>query len=416
MKKTNPFPLGKIPLRHAAAVRLSVRLAGRLAVNVAAWAVVLAWAVAMVSGGPTAMAGDVPHAELQALDRAIERELSRPELGSQTLGDLQRLRHRLVNSRPSLSPDRVVALEPLTPVASGDTIARLQAEAESGSRSAERSLALYQLFLNQPEQALQTWRRMGPANQTDAAYQLLSAYMELAVGEHNAAVTHLEDASRLIATRTSLALSTPIFTTNVAGYRLYEERTGGDLLPGEDTLLYVEVDGVDFFDTSDGGVECRLMFGISLRNEAGAVVFSEPNYGEYAPYFNGPIRDLHTALTWRVPNNVTSGRYTVRVEAVEQSSKRRGESELEFTVGHRATNPTPRPGDRLPPAYDKVIRDAGRAFPGADTPALPPVLDAGSILNQFNTAPYSGDRLLRTDPRVFDLQQQFERDQRVENR
>ncbi len=365
--------------------------------------------------GSAVSAGEVPHAELQALDRAIERELGRPELGSQTLRDLQRLRHRLVNARPGLSPERVVALEPLSPVVSGDTLDRLEAEAGSGSRSAQRSLALYHLFQNQPDQALQSWRRMGQANRTDVAFLLMSAYMELAVGEHNAAASHLEEASRLIATRTGLELSTPVFATNIAGYRLYEERTGGDLLPGEDTLLYVEVEGADFYDTADGGVECRIMFGISLRNEAGVVVFSEPNYGEYAPFFNGPIRDLHTALTWRVPNNLVSGRYTVRVEAVEQSSKRRGESELEFTVGHRSTNPTPRPGDSLPPAYNKAIQDAGRAFPGAPLPSLPPNLDAGSLLNQFNMAP-SGDSMLKLDQRKFELMQQQLRNERVENR
>ncbi|MCC8167230.1 MAG: hypothetical protein LIQ31_14085 [Planctomycetes bacterium] len=338
-----------------------------------------------VQGDATAMAGEVPYAELQALDRAIERELGRPELGSQTLGDLQRLRHRLGNLRSGLSADRVVALEPLSPVASPDNLDRLEAEAATGSRSAQRSLALYHLFMNQPEQALQTWRGMGRANQTDVAFLLMSAYMELAVGEHTIAAGHIEEASRLLATRTSLELSTPIFATNIAGYRLYEERTGGDLLPGEDTLLYVEVDGADFFATSDGGYECRIMFGISLRNEAGAVVFSEPNYGEYAPFFNGPIRDLHTALVWRVPNNLVSGLYTLRVEAVEQSSKRRGESELEFTVGQRSTNPTPRPGDTLPPVYNKAIQDAGRAFPGAPMPSLPPPTwtPADSLINSI---------------------------------
>lgn len=364
-------------------------------------ATLLLWHMA-VPGAEPAVAGNISRAELQALERAIARELNKPELGSQTLGDLQRLKFRLENIKQQasgLSPERVVALEPLEAVDAGNaTLRKLQNEATPDNRSAQRALAFYQLFSGQPESALAMWRKMGPAHPGDVAHQLFSAYLELTMGEYTPAQTHLEEASRLMRTRTSLELSTPFFCTNIAGYRLFEKRGPKEILPGEDTLIYVEIEGADFHNLPNGDSECRLMFGLSLRNESGVVFWSEPNYGEYAPLFNGPIRDLHTALAWRVPNDLAPGLYRLTVQAVEDSSKRRGESVMEFNVSRRATNPEAKIGAKLPPDLQKTLQDAGKAFPGAANP--------------FE----QGERLLRRDDRTFDLLRQYEQNQRVDRR
>ncbi len=325
-------------------------------------------ALAVVVCAGAVLAGEpVPQVELQALDRAISRELNQNVLGSQTLGDLQRLRHRLERMQfPNES--RQAALAPL---AAGDdsisqTLAQLEAEAANNNRSALRSLALYQMFLGNPETALTHWEKLGANSGGDTAYQILSAYLNLALGEYNSARAHLDDASRLMDSRTQLVLSEPRFCDNIAGYRLYVAREEKEFLPGEDTLIYVEIDGAEFATLPDGDSECRLMFGIKLTNDAGRVLWSEPNYGEYAPLFQGPIRDLHTALTWRIPNDLVPGLYTLTVEAVEDATKRRGESAISFTVARRATNPETRPGaNTLTPEMRKAIQSAQQQFPGA---------------------------------------------------
>ncbi len=365
----------------------------------------LTFALACLSAGfnpGPAAAGEFTRAEIQALDRAIARELDKPELGSQTLGDLQRLRHRLdtlEQQSSGLNPERVVALEPLPSLdAPNTTLRRLQNEATPDNRAANRSLALYQLYLGQPESALAIWRKMGPAHPGDVAHQLFASYLELTMGEYGPAQAHLDEAARLMRTRTSLELSTPFFCTNIAGYRLYEKRGAKEMLPGEDTLIYVEIEGADFISQTNGDSECRLMFGLSLRNDAGVILWSETDYGEYAPLFNGPIRDLHTALAWRVPNDLAPGLYRLTVQAVENSSKRRGESVLEFNVGRRSTNPDGKVGAKLPPDLQKTLQDSGKAFPGAPNP--------------FE----KGERLLRRDDRAFELLKQYEQNQRVERR
>lgn len=323
--------------------------------------------------------GTIPQAELQALDRAISRELNSGQLGSQTLGDLRRLKHRLMQMQATAKTERQTALEP----PGGDDapqkqLQRLEAEALVGGRAARRALAFYHLYLNDPEKALAQWRAMGQATDADLPYLIGSAYLELALGEYNAGRGNLEKALRLMDTRTSLALSTPVFCTSIAGYRLYLAREGADVLPGEDVLIYVEVEGAEFTVLPDGDSECRLMFGLTLRNDVQNTVWAESNYGEYAPAFAGPVRDLHTALTWRVPNDLQPGRYHLFIDAVEGLTRRRGESVLAFNVGRRETNPEKRPtgaGTGLPDyggGANRMLQDAAKNFPGAPTMYLPP--------------------------------------------
>ncbi|MCC8181244.1 MAG: hypothetical protein LIP23_10095, partial [Planctomycetes bacterium] len=247
--------------------------------------------------------GPVTPSELQALDRAISREINSSHLGSQILGDLVRLRTKLQALRDTPEPD------PALPAGPGEApeqvVRRLEAQAASGNRNALRSLSFYHMYLNDPEKALAAWRRMGKANDYDLAYLIVSSYLELALGEYNAGRRNLEAAVRFMDTRASLAVSNPLFCQTIAGYRLYEPRRQGDLLPGEDVLVYVELDGVDFVRTTDGMSECAIMFGLKLRDDASqAVRWAAPNFGEYTPLFAGPVRDLHAALTWRVPNDL----------------------------------------------------------------------------------------------------------------
>ncbi|GEM_PF-2261329 len=347
----------------------------------------------------------IPASELQALDRAISRELNSGNMGSQTLGDLYRLKNRLIQLRQSAKSETARALEPLD---SGDSqrqqLNRLEAEAAAGGRAAKRSLALYYLFLNEPEKALSQWRDMGKATEHDLSYLLISAYLEFALGEYNTGHGNLEKALRFMETRSSLAVSTPILCDTVAGYRIYAERGNKRVMPGEDVLLYVEIDGVEFSSLNDGSSECKLMFGLKLYDDNQSVVWAESNYGEYAPTFSGPIRDLHAALTWRVPNDLSPGRYHLTVEAVEDSTKRRGEAVLDFTVEKRDTNaekrPTaglaPMPSPQLPQSY----YDAQNAFPGA--PFVP------------NPNPSGGMRDTDMYKQQFDLLQQYERGLKAE--
>ncbi|MCC8190028.1 MAG: hypothetical protein LIP77_05230 [Planctomycetes bacterium] len=362
----------------------------------AGYGAILAWLsfTAILAAGE----GPIPEAELQALDRAIAREMHSGNLGSQTLGDLRRLKQRLVRLQATAVDDRDAALQPLDGDATRqELLARLEAEARTGGRPARRSLALYYLFLNQPEKAREEWQRMGRATGGDVPWHTLAGYLDAALGEYRSGRDNLETALRLLESRTSLTLSAPEFCTAIAGYRIHVPREPGDLLPGEDVLIYVEIEGTEFLPAAEGGQECRLMFGLHLRSDSQSTVWAEPRYGEYAPVFSGPIRDLHAALTWRIPNDLAPGRYHLTVEAVEDSSMRRGESQMSFSVGRRDTNPERRVTGGLAPG---AVGEAERVFQGG----LP---GGGSDVPLVRDSEFFGRQ-------NFELQRQLERMQRVE--
>lgn len=335
-----------------------------------AWLPAALLALCILAG--TAGGGEIPQSEMQALDTAITREFnSNPN--SFTFAELNKLKQRLIRMQAEARtsrPEKQAALEPLAADdALAGTLERLEAEAKKGGRAAQRTLALYYMYLNEPEKALQEWRRMGRATDYDIQYLLIAAYLEFALGEYNTGRDNLERALRFMDTRTSLSLSTPVLCQTIAGYRVYIPMPAGDILPGQEVLVYTEVEGAVFKDSQDGGAECDIMFGLRLKNESQSTLWAEPNYGAYAPVFAGPIRDLHVALTWRVPNDLPPGRYHLFVEAVEESTKRRGESVLGLNVGRRETNPLPRPtGGPTPPDTERMMREMNKHFPGAGMP------------------------------------------------
>lgn len=325
----------------------------------------------LLAGAASSPAGEIiPQAELQALDRAISRELNSGHLGSQTLGDLTRLKNRLRRIQAEGLPGAAPALDPGDAGDGQRLLQRLETEAQTGGRAARRSLALYYIFLNEPEKAMAQWRQMGRSSDFDVSHHLVSAYLEFALSEYDAGRRSLETALRLMESRTSLVLGAPVFCQTVAGYRVYVERPQGNLLPGEDVLVYIEVEGVEFATTPEKDSACDLMFGLKLKNDSQSTIWAESNYGQYAPIFAGPIRDLHAALTWRVPNDLDPGRYHLHVEVVEDSTKRRGESVIGFNVGKRETNPERSPVQGLDPAMRRQMEEANRMFPGAATPEI----------------------------------------------
>jgi hypothetical protein len=344
--------------------------------------ILLLWLIpfsSLAQSGEAAAA--IPGDELTALDRAINRELNTGSLGSQTLGLLVRLRSRIArfNSPPAAAT---------SPEESGESLRlalrqELEGAVSQGGRGARRDLAFYYLFLNDPEAAREQWNRLGRAGELDLLYPLVSAFIDLTLGERQYAGKNLESTLAVLAASLPLRVSPPVFCQSIAAFRVYAPRPGEPFLPGEDALLYVEIEGARFSDSSEGGSECQLRFGLKLRDDNQGTVWAEPDFGEYAPLFNGPIHDLHAALTWKIPHNLEAGRYHLTVEALERSSNRRGEGVVAFSVAKRPTNPEK--GLSASPAALSFPPDAarlGEVFPGAPLPVLPGGGSGGNLDQQ----------------------------------
>lgn len=289
----------------------------------------------------SALAGEVvTTGELTALKRAISREASSTNYDPQTLADLTRLQAKLIQMNASVgAPAGASAEDP-----SRQLLAHLmQAAGKGAGRAERRALAYYYLYLNEPEKAMEQWKLAGSSGQTDLVYPLVSGLLNIVLGELTLARRDLEMTLSSLEARLPLRIGSLVFCRTIAGYREAIPRDPGPLLPGEDVLVYAEVEGAQFQSLAGGGADCELEFSIKILDDEQRTVWAEPNFGVYSPEFMGPIRDLHTALTLRIPNDLAAGRYQLVIDVMEPRSNRRGSAAIGFDVKKRPTAQETRP-------------------------------------------------------------------------
>ncbi len=207
---------------------------------------------------------------------------------------------------------------------------------DQGDRRARDSLALYYLFLDRPQEAVRLYLDMGPAAPQDIFHPLLTAYAYLRLGAYADAGRYLDRLAPLMRERRPLRVSPPVLCKSVTAYRLYEPLSNATLRPGASSLLYIELDGVSFRPTGDGGSACSLTFGLEVRDEMQNLLWERPDYGDYTHAFQGPVRDMHATVIFRVPSDLPPGRYSVFVHCRDRYSNQSGTGDASFSVAGAA--------------------------------------------------------------------------------
>jgi tetratricopeptide (TPR) repeat protein len=214
---------------------------------------------------------------------------------------------------------------------------------DRGDRRAKESLALYYLFLERPEEAVRLYLDLGPASPQDIFHPLLTAYAYLRLGAYADAGRYLDRLAPLMRERRPLRVAPPVLCSDVTAYRLYEPLRDETLRPGGTAWLYIELDGVAFRPTGTGRSACSLRFGLEVRDALQNRLWERPDYARWVPEYQGPVRDMHAVVLFRVPADLPAGRYSVFVHCRDLNSGQSGTGDAAFSVGGASLAPQEEP-------------------------------------------------------------------------
>lgn len=277
-------------------------------------------------------------ADITFINKLIAQYVAHGDGSSPDVTNLRRIRTLLQKAPSQKETSAALSLSDLR----GRLLTELQKRvaASRASRLSRETLAMYQIFLDDPENALETLRKTGPASGRDIYHPLRLAYTYLRLGDYEKGYDALQRVESLLSGHLPLTLTKPVLCESITAYRIYDPRPDLPIRAGERTFVYVEVQGAGFRQQSPDEAACNIQFGLEIRNELQTVVWEEPDYGSWAQTYRGRVSEIHVSVTFRIPNTLQPGRHYLIINAHDRISDRRGSASLPFDFGRRTRQPT----------------------------------------------------------------------------
>ena len=240
---------------------------------------------------------------LASATRALEAEIQGPPATQEDLAQHARL--RLLYALAGRREDAVTAIPPIGNPSPG------QGGSQKGQAARE--------FWSKQTHALATWLdvQRTPNAMTRA-------------GETNKI---LSEAVLSLGEAAPLEVSNLVFGKDLKSYGCYEQFKTNRFVPGQEVLLYAEVENFSNISTSKGyhiSLRCRYdIYDIQGRHVA------DHDYPETGENCRNRRRDYFVAYRLRMPAHLNSGQYVLKLTVEDLGSKRVGESQLPFVIERR---------------------------------------------------------------------------------
>jgi len=144
------------------------------------------------------------------------------------------------------------------------------------------------------------------------------------------ATQRLNEATARLAQLGSLGLRNMAFCTEISSYGVYTRFKDNSFAPGQQVLLYSEVENFKSVETHRG-FHTVLKSGYQIVDMTGAVVFKEdPQVME--EYCQNSRRDYFVRYRLHLPKAIASGRYRLQLTVEDTLGEKSGLSNIEFTV------------------------------------------------------------------------------------
>lgn len=124
------------------------------------------------------------------------------------------------------------------------------------------------------------------------------------------------------------------FVTEVQSYGCYTPFAAYEFSPGQKVLLYAEVDNYESRETARGHhTSLRSSYEIfdSRRQK-----IAEHQFETNEEYCRNPRRDFFTVCEFAIPEQLTPGKYELRLTVADLNGDKSGQSSITFHVGDRA--------------------------------------------------------------------------------
>lgn len=140
----------------------------------------------------------------------------------------------------------------------------------------------------------------------------------------------LTEATARLAQLSSLGVRNMAFCTEVSSYGVYTRFKENNFTPGQQVLLYAEVENFKSVETHRG-FHTMLKTSYQILDSSGTpVVKDEPQAME--EYCQNPRRDYFVRYRLHLPKGITSGRYRLQLTIEDTLGAKSGVSNIEFTV------------------------------------------------------------------------------------
>lgn len=144
------------------------------------------------------------------------------------------------------------------------------------------------------------------------------------------AVVHLNGARSKLAEIGSLVVRNLAFCSEVASYGMYTEFEKRQFKPGQEVLLYAEIENFTVH-TTPKGYHTALKSSYQIFDSRGARV-AEQEFATTEEYCRNPRRDFFIRYYLFMPQVIYDGRYTLQLTLEDTLGQKVGQSSIEFEV------------------------------------------------------------------------------------
>ena len=144
-------------------------------------------------------------------------------------------------------------------------------------------------------------------------------------------VPPLSSALRQVREQAALSIKNMTFCRKISYFGNYERFPRNDFTAGHEVLLYTEIENFLSVATTDGEFRTSLKSMIEITDSKGRVVWTK-GFPSTEDFCRNPRRDYFHNYQFYIPEDLSTGTYTLKLTIVDELSKKRASNSLNFVL------------------------------------------------------------------------------------
>ena len=145
------------------------------------------------------------------------------------------------------------------------------------------------------------------------------------------AVSPLNAALKQIREEAYLSIKNAAFCRKITYFGNYERFLRNEFTPGQEVLLYTEIENFVSVPTADGEYRTSLKSVIEITDPKGKIVWQKM-FPPTEDFCRNPRRDYFHNYQFRIPEEISMGTYVLKLTIADELSQKRVSNSLNFVV------------------------------------------------------------------------------------